>query len=226
MEFKSYSKCEKEIIWIEKAANTLCSSALATKFLHLAAGLSSCPLSQISQFFLLGATQLYWGGGRGGAQAGHVGGSPTLAVWPEVALAALGYVDDHGAVPTATIPPQPIGLVGAPVDSFLRVTCASADREGGKNTGKWVLCGGLVFFSLNYNFWCSLNQNVMCEECGYETPTFSDSWHAKHCSWECRGCSGVGWSTFTVDAVWAQQAFHTTSTWVFAQGQICHLIVW
>lgn len=81
-----------------------------------------------------------------------MGGSPTLAVWPKVALAALGYVDDHGAVPTATIPPQPIGLVGAPVDSFLRVTCASADRRGEKTQGNECCVEVWFFSSLNYNF--------------------------------------------------------------------------
>lgn len=55
-------------------------------------------------------------------------GGPTLAVWPEVALAAFSCVDDHGAVPTAAIPPQAIGLVRAPVDPFLGIVCASAER--------------------------------------------------------------------------------------------------
>jgi len=32
-------------------------------------------------------------------------GRPTLAVWPKVTLAALGRVDDHGAVPAAAVPP-------------------------------------------------------------------------------------------------------------------------
>lgn len=67
----------------------------------------------------------YVAGGRGG---------PTLAVWPKVALAALDRVDDHGAVPTAAVPLQPIGLVCAPVDPFLGITCASAER--GENTGR------------------------------------------------------------------------------------------
>lgn len=62
------------------------------------------------------------------------GGIPTLAVWPKVALAALGRVDDHGAVPTAAVPPQPIGLVRAPVDPFLGIACASTER--GRNTGR------------------------------------------------------------------------------------------
>lgn len=82
---------------------------------------------------------------KGRAQGGHVGGNPTLAVWPEVALAALGYVDDHGAVPTATIPLQPIGLVGAPLDSFL---CVSTERGGGR-TQENECCKefGCFFFS-------------------------------------------------------------------------------
>lgn len=163
--------------------------------------------------------------GKGRAQDGHVRGNPTLAVWPEVAPAALGYVDDHGAVPTATIPPKPIGLVGAPVDSFLCVTCASTERGGGK-TQENECCNKFgLFSSLNCNFWCTLNQNVMCEECGCETPTLPDSWHAKYHSRECRGCSGVSWRTFTVDDVRDQQACPTTSTWVFAQGELCHLVV-
>lgn len=60
---------------------------------------------------------------------GGVGG-PTLAVWPKVALAALGCVDDHGAVPAAAVPPQPVGLVRAPVDPFLAVARASAGGLG------------------------------------------------------------------------------------------------
>lgn len=86
--------------------------------------------------------------GKGRAQDGHVGGNPTLAVWPKVTLAAFGYVDDHGAVPTATIPPQPIGLVGAPVDSFL---CVSTERGGGR-TQENECCEEFDFFSsLNHN---------------------------------------------------------------------------
>lgn len=57
-----------------------------------------------------------------------------MAVWPKVALAALGRVDDHGAVATAAVPPQPIGLVRAPVDPFLGITRASAETGWGKNT--------------------------------------------------------------------------------------------
>lgn len=55
-------------------------------------------------------------------------GGPTLAVWPEVALAALGCVDEHGAVPAAPVPPQPVRLVCASVDPFLGITCGSAER--------------------------------------------------------------------------------------------------
>lgn len=42
-----------------------------------------------------------------------------MAVWPEVALAALGCVDEHGAVPAAPVPSQPVGLIRASVDPFL-----------------------------------------------------------------------------------------------------------
>lgn len=88
------------------------------------------PLCQLPQFSLLGATQPC----SGRPQIGRGEGGPTLAVWPKVALAALGCVDDHGAVPTAAIPPQPIGPVRAPVDPFLGVACAGV--EEGKNTGR------------------------------------------------------------------------------------------
>lgn len=73
--------------------------------------------------------------GKGRAQDGRVGGNPTLAVWPEVALAALGYVDDHGAVPAAAVPPQPVGLVGARLDPFLQPRVA-ARREERENTAE------------------------------------------------------------------------------------------
>lgn len=82
---------------------------------------------------------------------GGVGG-PTLAVWPKVALAALGCVDDHGAVPTAAVPPQPVGLVRAPVDPFLAIARASAER-GGKRQEDECYGGGWGFFSsLNHSF--------------------------------------------------------------------------
>lgn len=53
-----------------------------------------------------------------------------MAVWPEVALAALGRVDDHGAVPSAAVPPQPVGLVRAPLDPVLGIARAGAERRG------------------------------------------------------------------------------------------------
>lgn len=84
--------------------------------------------------------------GKGRAQNGHVGGNPTLAVWPEVALAALGNVHDHGAVPTAAIPSQPIGLVGAPVNPFLHVTCVSTERGGGEHRKMSAVCLGFFVF--------------------------------------------------------------------------------
>lgn len=90
--------------------------------------LSSCTLFQLPQVSLLGTTHLF----LGSLLASDREGSPTLTVWPKVALAALGGVDDHGAVPTAAVPLQPVGLIGAPVDPFLGVVCAGADRRAEK----------------------------------------------------------------------------------------------
>lgn len=83
------------------------------------------PPNPISQFSLLCSAQLR----SGRPQAEGREGGRTLAVWPEVALAALGCVDDHGAVPKAAVPPQSIGLVCAPVDLFLGIARASAEWE-------------------------------------------------------------------------------------------------
>lgn len=116
MEFKTCCKYEKGNIWSgnEIILSVYLSSCSRASFLSL------CPLSQLSQFGLLNS---------GRPQAEGREGGPTLAVWPEVALAALGCVDDHGAVPKAAIPPQSMGLVCAPLDLFLGITRANAEWE-------------------------------------------------------------------------------------------------
>lgn len=94
-------------------------------------------------------------------------GAPTLAVWPKVALAALGCVDDHGAGTTAAVPVQPVGLVHAPVGPFLGV---SAESRGEKTQEDECYGGAWGFFSLN-QFLMYVESNCdMCEECWCEAP--------------------------------------------------------